>query len=62
MASLTEEEIRDGAEHGPAPRRGGSGLRGFASRLPADLSRLLANFRGFLARGRFSSLISCAAA
>ncbi len=56
MASLTEEEIRDGAEHGPAPRRGGSGLRGFASRLPADLSRLLANFRGFLARGRFSSL------
>ena len=56
MASLTEEEIRDHAEGESGPRRGASAARGLAPRLLGGLSRLLANFRGFLARGRFSSL------
>lgn len=49
MASLTEEEIRERAEGSSRPARGASGAVAFAL-------RLLSNFRGFLARGRFSSL------
>ncbi|MAM94461.1 sensor histidine kinase [Parvibaculum sp.] len=56
MASLTEEEIRDRASDASAPSGGADGTPGLARRMPDSLSRLLANFRSFLARGRFSSL------
>jgi two-component system, OmpR family, sensor histidine kinase ChvG len=56
MASLTEEEIRDRATDASAPSGGADGTPGLARRMLDSLSRLLANFRSFLARGRFSSL------
>ena len=56
MASLTEEEIRDSAAGDVASSRAASGAPGLAPRVLALLSRHFANFRGFLARGRFSSL------
>lgn len=56
MASLTDEEAREEAEAEAASRSRASGAPDAASHLPAAGQRALAAFRGFLARGRFSSL------
>lgn len=57
MASLTEEEARAKADEDPASRpRGPAAGPGFVSRMAAATGRLLTAFRGFLVRGRFSSL------
>ncbi|MEQ8827560.1 MAG: sensor N-terminal transmembrane domain-containing protein, partial [Parvibaculum sp.] len=57
MASLTEEEARAEADEDPASRpRGPAAGPGFVSRMAAATGRLLTAFRGFLVRGRFSSL------
>ncbi|MDZ4382984.1 MAG: sensor histidine kinase [Parvibaculum sp.] len=56
MASLTDEEMRDSAAGEFAPPHAAPGTPGLASRILAFLSRHFSNFRGFLARGRFSSL------
>ena len=57
MASLTDEGARGEAERKPASQaRVSSADPGFVSRVAAETGRLLAAFRGFLVRGRFSSL------
>ncbi len=56
MASLTEEEARKEAEERASSRRRAPPPPGAASSLQDSTSRALAAFRGFLVRGRFSSL------
>ena len=56
MASLTDDEAREKADRESASRSRASSPSGAAAALPDAGSRALAAFRGFLARGRFSSL------
>ena len=56
MASLTDEEAQEEADKTSASQRRASGPEGLGSRLRAAGAGALAAFRGFLARGRFSSL------
>ena len=55
MASSTDDEAREKADRS-SPREAAPRRPGVAAALPDAGSRALAAFRGFLARGRFSSL------
>ena len=56
MASLIENESERAAQAGPAPRAAPASISTLSARFAAWAARLLGAFRGFLARGRFSSL------
>ncbi|MEX1153087.1 sensor histidine kinase [Parvibaculum sp.] len=56
MASLIEDESENGERLEPAATSRAAPGTALASRLDARVTRTLAAFRGFLARGRFSSL------
>ncbi|MBX3505452.1 MAG: sensor histidine kinase [Parvibaculum sp.] len=56
MASLTDDEAREAAEGEPASRGRASSPPSAGVRLRVAVMRFLVSFRGFLARGRFSTL------